>query len=112
MFLAQVIDIARCYPPQPEGGEFPLCEFAEAPKESASVAPTTSRAPTKRKTIVETDRVEDSKDFDGCDFSSDEDDEPAIPAKPEVCFNAPPLPKLNQNLNTSRAEIAPYPFIT
>jgi hypothetical protein len=24
----------------------------------------------------------------------------------------PPLPKLNQNLNTLRAEIAPYPFIT
>jgi hypothetical protein len=24
----------------------------------------------------------------------------------------PPLTKLNQNLNTSRAEIAPYPFIT
>jgi hypothetical protein len=30
----------------------------------------------------------------------------------EVCFNAPSLSKLNRNLNTSRAEIAPYPFIT
>jgi hypothetical protein len=30
----------------------------------------------------------------------------------EVCFSAPPFPNLNRNLNTSRVEIAPYPFIT
>jgi hypothetical protein len=82
MFLAQVIDIARCYPPQLEWGEFPGCEFAEAPEESASVAPMTSRASTKRKNVIETDRAEDSEDFDGRDFSSNEDDDPTIPMKP------------------------------
>jgi hypothetical protein len=31
----------------------------------------------------------------------------------EVCFSAPlPFPKLNRYINTSRAEITPYPFIT
>jgi hypothetical protein len=82
MFLAQVIDIARYYPPQQEGGEFPGREFVEAPKESASVAHTISRASTKRKNVTKTNRVKDSEDFDGRDFSSDEDDELAIPAKP------------------------------
>jgi hypothetical protein len=82
MFPAQVIDIARCYPPQPEGGEFPRREFVEVPEESASVAPTTSCASTKRKNVVEVDRVEDSEDFDNYDLSSDEDDDPAIPARP------------------------------
>jgi hypothetical protein len=82
MFLAQVIDIACCYPPQPEGGEFLGREFAEVPEELTSIAPTTSRASTKRKKVVEIDRVEDLEDFDGCEFSSDEDDDSAIPAKP------------------------------
>jgi hypothetical protein len=52
------------------------------PEELASVTPTTSRASMKRKNVVEVDRVEDSEDFDGRDFSSDEDDDPVIPAKP------------------------------
>jgi hypothetical protein len=52
MFLAQVIDIAYCYPPQQEGGEFPRREFAEAPEESASIAPMTSRASAKRKNVA------------------------------------------------------------
>jgi hypothetical protein len=43
-FFAQVLDIAHCYPPQPEGGEFPGREFVEVPEESASAAPTTSHA--------------------------------------------------------------------
>jgi hypothetical protein len=30
----------------------------------------------------------------------------------EVCFNASPLLKLNRNLNTSKTEIALYPFIS
>jgi hypothetical protein len=82
MFFAQVIDIARCYPPQPEGGEFPGREFAEVLEESASIAPTTSRASMKHKNIVDVDRVEDSEDFDSHGLSSNEDDDPAIPAKP------------------------------
>jgi hypothetical protein len=82
MFFAQVIDIARCYPPQPQGGEFPGRKFAKVPEESASVAPTTSRASTKHKNVVDVDRVEISKDFDGHGLSSDEDDDPAIPVKP------------------------------
>jgi hypothetical protein len=52
------------------------------PKESAFVAPTTSRASTKCKNVVNVDRVEDSEDFDDHDLSSDEDDNQAIPAKP------------------------------
>jgi hypothetical protein len=79
---AQVIGISYCYPPQPEGGEFLGHEFAEVPKESASVAPTTLRASTKHKNIVKVYRVEDSEDFDNHDLSSDEDDDPAIPVKP------------------------------
>jgi hypothetical protein len=52
------------------------------PEESAFVAPTTSRTSTKCKNVIEIDRVKGPKDFDGRDFSSDEDDNPAIPAKP------------------------------
>jgi hypothetical protein len=52
------------------------------PEELAFVAPTTSRASTKRKNVVDVDRVEDSEDFDNHDLSSDEDDDQAIPAKP------------------------------
>jgi hypothetical protein len=73
------MDIAHCYPPQPKGGEFPGREFAKAPEESTSVSPITSRALTKHKNVVEIDRVED---FDGHDFSSDEDDDTIIPTKP------------------------------
>jgi hypothetical protein len=36
----------------------------------------------KRKNAVELDRVEDSEDIDGHKFSSDEDDDTVIPAKP------------------------------
>jgi hypothetical protein len=69
--------------------KFPGREFAEAPEESASVGPTTSRASTKRKNVVELDRVEDLEDFDGNDFSSGEDDDAIIPAKPLA--SRPPL---------------------
>jgi hypothetical protein len=41
-----------------------------------------SRASTKRKQVVDVDRVEDSEDFDDHDLSSDEDDDQAIPVKP------------------------------
>jgi hypothetical protein len=36
----------------------------------------------KRKNVVKIDRVEDSKDFDDHNFSSNEDDDTIIPAKP------------------------------
>jgi hypothetical protein len=36
----------------------------------------------KRKNVVEIDRVEDSKDFDDHNFSSNEDDDMIILAKP------------------------------
>jgi hypothetical protein len=42
----------------------------------------TLHASTKRKNAVELDRVEDSEDFDGHNFSSDEDDGTFIPMKP------------------------------
>jgi hypothetical protein len=54
----------------------------EIHKDSALVAPTMSRASTKRKNIEDVDRVEDSEDFDEHGLSSDEDDDQAIPAKP------------------------------
>jgi hypothetical protein len=76
------MDIAHCYPPQPEGGEFPGREIAEASEESTSVAPTTLCASTKRKNVIKIDKVEDLEDLDGHDFSSDEDDDTVIPAKP------------------------------
>jgi hypothetical protein len=59
------------------------------PEESASIVPTTSRASTKRKNVVKVDRVEDSEDFDGHDLSFDEDNDPAIPARP---LDSHPLP--------------------
>jgi hypothetical protein len=82
MCFAQIIDIARCYPPQPEEGEYPGREFVEAPEESVSAAPTTSRASTKRTHAADVDRVEDSEDLDVHSPSSDEDDGAAILAKP------------------------------
>jgi hypothetical protein len=52
------------------------------PEELNSIAPTTSHASTKRKNAIELDRVEDSEDLDGHNFSSDEDDDIVIPVKP------------------------------
>jgi hypothetical protein len=40
--LIQVINIARCYPPQPEDDEYPGRDFIEAPEESTSAAPSPS----------------------------------------------------------------------
>jgi hypothetical protein len=82
MFSALVLDIARCYLPQPEGGEHHGREIVKVPEESASVAPTTSHASTKRKHVADVDRVEDSEDLDDHILSSDEDDGPPIRAKP------------------------------
>jgi hypothetical protein len=52
------------------------------PEESTFVAPTTSHTSTKRKNAIELDRVKDLEDLDGHNFSSDEDDDTVIPAKP------------------------------
>jgi hypothetical protein len=82
MCFAQIIEIARCYPPQPEEDEYPRREFVEAPEELASAAPTTSRTLTKRTHAVDVDRVEDSEDLDVRSPSSDDDDGAAILAKP------------------------------
>jgi hypothetical protein len=82
MCSAQVFDIARCYPPQPEGGKYPGREFVEAPEESAYAAPTTSRASTKCKHTVDVNRVEDSEDFDDHILSLEEDDHLPIRAHP------------------------------
>jgi hypothetical protein len=43
----------------------------------------------KRKNVVKVDRVEDSEDFDSHDLSFDEDNDPAIPARP---LDSHPLP--------------------
>jgi hypothetical protein len=75
----QVINIARCYPPQPEMGEYPGRDFAEVPEGSTSVAPSPPRAP-KRQRVA--DVVEDSEDLDDTLFSLGDDDNSAIPASP------------------------------
>jgi hypothetical protein len=82
MFSAQIIKVARCYPPQPEEGEYPRRDFVEALEESASTAPTTSRALTKRTHAADADRVKDLEDLDVHSPSSDDDDGAAILAKP------------------------------
>jgi hypothetical protein len=82
MCFAQIIKIARCYPPQTEEGEYPGREFVEAPEESASAAPTTSRALTKCTHVADVDRVEDSEDVDVRSSSSDDDDGTTILAQP------------------------------
>jgi hypothetical protein len=64
MCSAQIIDIAQCYPPQPKQGEYPGRDFVEALEESASAAPTTSRASTKRTHVANVDRVEDLEYLD------------------------------------------------
>jgi hypothetical protein len=79
---AQVVNIARCYPPQPEHGEYPGRDFIEVPEESTSTAPSSSRASTKRKQVVDTDIIEDSEDLGDTHFSFGDDDDSVIPAKP------------------------------
>jgi hypothetical protein len=37
--FAQVVNVARCYPPQPEDGEYPGHNFTEVLEESTSAAP-------------------------------------------------------------------------
>jgi hypothetical protein len=86
---AQVVNIARCYPPQPEDSEYPGRDFIEVPEESTSAAPSPSRASTKRKQVVDTEIVEDSEDFGDTHFSSGDDDDSVIPAKP--LDSRPPL---------------------
>jgi hypothetical protein len=85
--LAQVINVARCYPPQPEDGEYPGRDFIEAPDESTSAAPSPSRASKKKKQVA--DVIEDSEDLDDTHFSSGDDDDSVIPAKP--LDSRPPL---------------------
>jgi hypothetical protein len=82
MCFVQIIPIARCYPPQPEDGEYPGCDFDETPEESASAAPTTSRTSAKRGDVEDVDRVEDSEELGARSPSSGDDDDAAILAKP------------------------------
>jgi hypothetical protein len=78
----QVINIARCYPPHPEDGEYPGHDFTEAPEESASAAPSLSRTSVRKRQVVDTDIVKDSEDLGDTNFSSGDDDDVVIPAKP------------------------------
>jgi hypothetical protein len=80
--FTQVINIARCYPPQPEDGEYPGRDFTEAPEESTSAAPSPSRTSAKKKHVVDTDIVEYSEDLGDTHFSSGDDDDSVVPAKP------------------------------
>jgi hypothetical protein len=80
--FAQVVNVARCYPPQPEDGEYPGRDFTEVPEELTSAAPSSPRALAKKKQVVETDIIEDSEDLGDTHFSSSDDDDSVIPAKP------------------------------
>jgi hypothetical protein len=72
--------VARCYPPQPEEGEYPGRDFIEAPEESTSTAPSPPRALKKKKQVA--DIVEDLEDLNDTHFSSGDDDDSVIPAAP------------------------------
>jgi hypothetical protein len=87
--LTQVINIAQCYPPQPEVGEYPGRDFIKVPEESTPAAPSPSRAPAMKKKVVDADIVEDSEDLGNTHFSSGDDDDSAIPAAP--LSSRPPL---------------------
>jgi hypothetical protein len=87
--LAQVINMARCYPPQPKDSEYPGRDFIEAPEESTSAAPSSSRASKKKKKKQVVDVVDDLKDLDDTHFSSGDDDDSAIVTKP--LDSRPPL---------------------
>jgi hypothetical protein len=92
--LAQVVNVARCYLPQPEDGEYPGRNFIEAPEESTSAAPSPSRASQKKKQVA--DVIEDSEDLDDTHFSSGDDDDSVIPAAP---LNSRPLIRLQHIYN-------------
>jgi hypothetical protein len=87
--FSQVVNIAGCYPPQPKDGEYPGRNFIEVPEESTSAAPSPSRAPTKKKKVVDADIVEDSEDLGDTHFPSSDDDDSVIPAEP--LDSRPPL---------------------
>jgi hypothetical protein len=87
--LFQVINIARCYPPQPEDGEYPGRDFTEASEELTSAAPSPSWTSARKGQVVETDVVEDSEDLGDTHFSSGDDDDAVIPANP--LDSGPPL---------------------
>jgi hypothetical protein len=80
--LFQIFDLARCYPPQPEEGECPGREFTEALEDSASVAPSSSWASTKKKQAASADVVEDSENAADASLSSGDHDDATIFAKP------------------------------
>jgi hypothetical protein len=82
MCFTQIIPIARCYPPQPEDGEYPGREFDETPEESASATPTMSRTSVKHVGIGDIDRVEDSEELGAHSPSSGDDDDAAVLFKP------------------------------
>jgi hypothetical protein len=87
--FAQVVNIARCYLPQLEDGEYPGRDFIKVPEESNSAAPSLSRASSKKKQVVDTNIVEDSEDLGDTHFSSGDDDDSVILTKP--LDSRPPL---------------------
>jgi hypothetical protein len=87
--LIYIISIARCYPPQPEDGEYPGREFDETPVESTSAAPTTLRTSVKHTDVEDIDRVEDSKELGAHSPSLSDDDDAAVLVKP--LDSRPPL---------------------
>jgi hypothetical protein len=54
----------------------------KVPEGSTSAAPSPSQASKKKKQVVDVDVVEDSEDLGDTNFSSGDDDDSVIPAKP------------------------------
>jgi hypothetical protein len=108
MMLAQVINVARCYPPQPKEGEYPGRDFIEVPKELTSTAPSPPRASKKRKQIADANVVKDSEDVGDTHFSSGDDDDSMIPAKP---LDSRPPPRFGKKVLPKFGLDASYVFL-
>jgi hypothetical protein len=77
--VVQGIEVAQCYLPHPEMGEYPGRDFIKVPEGSTSAAPSPPRAPKRQRTM---DVVDDSEDFDDTHFISGNDGNSAIPTSP------------------------------
>jgi hypothetical protein len=70
-------------------------DFIEVLEESTSAALSPSRASKNKKQVMDTDVIEDSEDLGDTHFSSGDDDDSVIPAKP---LDSRPPPRLKKVL--------------
>jgi hypothetical protein len=90
----QFLDIARCFPPQPEDGVFPGLKFSGTIDNSISAASTTPHTKAgKLKRAAESELV-DVEELDPLDDSNDKDFADANHAKP---ISSSPHPKVKRS---------------